>query len=225
LAAMGSVLGSESRAEMLCALMSGTAHTCSELAGHVGVAPSTASAHLGVLQDAGLVTSRAQGRYRYFTLAGPEIADLLERLLAALPPVAPAPVPVVPSRLAFARSCYDHLAGELGVRVHDRMVERGHLASGVGVGAGDPVALTDDGRRWLDDLGIAIDPATRRPAARSCLDWTQRRSHLGGAVGAGLLDHYLGERWLIRHRSHPRALATTEAGRAAFAIHLDLEVL
>ena len=180
LAAIGTVLSSESRSEILCALMSGTAHTCSELASHVGVAPSTASEHLGRLLDAGLVTSRPQGRSRYFALAGPEIADLLERLLEALPPVAPAPTPAVPARLAYARSCYDHLAGELGVRVHDRLVERGHL-----VEADTGVAVTESGRDWLGGLGVTLDSSTRRPPARSCLDWTQRRSHLGGAIGAG----------------------------------------
>jgi DNA-binding transcriptional ArsR family regulator len=219
LAAVGAVLSSESRAEILCALMSGTAHTCSELASHVGVAPSTASEHLGQLLDAGLVTSRPQGRYRYFALAGPEIADLLERLLEALPPVAPAPTPAVPARLAYARSCYDHLAGELGVGVHDRMVEQGHLAV-----TDDGVALTEAGRAWLDGLGVAATASTRRPTARSCLDWTQRRSHLGGASGAGLLDLMLEHRWLVRHRSHPRVLVPTGAGREAFATHLALEI-
>lgn len=216
---MGSVLSSSSRSEILCALMSGTAHTCSELAGHVGVAPSTASEHLGVLLDAGLVVSRPQGRCRYFALASSDVAELLERLTAAPLLCTHVPTPAVPVPLAYARSCYDHLAGELGVRVYDRMVERGHL-----VVTDDGVAVTATGRAWLDGLGVDPAAASRRPRARSCLDWSQRRSHLGGAAGAGLLDRMLGERWLVRHRSRPRVLVPTRLGRDAFATHLDLEV-
>jgi hypothetical protein len=125
----------------------------------------------------------------------------------------------VPARLGYARSCYDHLAGELGVRVHDRLVDRQHLTVD-----DDGAALTAAGRDWFASLGIEPPPSTRRPSVRACLDWSERRAHLGGAFGAGLLSRLLDERWLVRHRSHPRALVPTEAGRHAFTTHFDLEI-
>jgi DNA-binding transcriptional ArsR family regulator len=210
LARIGTLLGDPTRAEMLSALLDGRAHTVGELARHAGVAASTASEHLSRLLDGGVVVVTPQGRHRYYRLAGPEVAAVLEAV-SALPdaPVGPAAAarPRVPAALAHARSCYDHLAGTVGVALHDRLAETGSLRP-------DGVALTDAGRALLHGLGVDPDvPVTsRRPYVRSCLDWTERRHHLAGALGAAVLTTLLDRRWLV-HRGPPRALAVTAAGR------------
>jgi len=219
LAAIGSVLGSESRAAIVCGLMSGTAHTGIELARHVAISPSTASEHLAVLVDAGLVTVEAQGRHRYFALASPATAEVLEQLMELSTGIGAPPMPKLPAGMSFARSCYDHLAGEVAVQVYDRLVERGHLDASAGT-----VSVTDSGGRWFEVLGIAHRSTTNRPAARRCLDWSQRQPHLGGVTGAALLDHMLHHRWFLRRGPTRRALELTPTGRRALASHLDLEI-
>lgn len=217
IARVGSLLADESRAAMAAALMDGRARTVGELARHAGVASSTASEHLGRLVDGGLVVVEAQGRHRYHRLADAAVSDLLERLMglgAVTRPVrAAVPANRVPADLAYARSCYDHLAGELAVRLYDRMVERGELAPG-----DHGPELTRDGEARLTGLGVDLDGARcrRRPFTRDCLDWSERRHHLAGALGAGLLDTLLAERWLVR-RPTPRALRVTELGRQRLA--------
>jgi DNA-binding transcriptional ArsR family regulator len=213
LAAVGTALGSPARAGIVGALMGGTAHTARELADHVQVTPPTASEHLGRLLDAGVVVVEAQGRHRYYRLAGPEVAHAIEALLVAVPP--PPERPRVPAAMAFARSCYDHLAGELGVRLCDRLVAE----------TGDEVDLTPEGRDLL--AGWGVDLADRRngsrdhrPLVRTCLDWTQRRHHLAGAAGAGMLATFLDRGWLRRHPARRRELHLTAAGRTALAAHL-----
>jgi DNA-binding transcriptional ArsR family regulator len=216
LAAVGTALGSPARAGIVGALMGGTAHTARELADHVQVTPPTASEHLGRLLDAGIVVVEAQGRHRYYRLAGPEVAHAIEALLVAVPP--PPARPRVPAGLAFARSCYDHLAGELAVRLCDRLVDE----------TGDDVDLTPEGREMLVGWGVDL-PAPgangngRRPAVRTCLDWTQRRHHLAGAAGAALLTAFLDRGWLRRHAARRRELQLTAAGRTALAAHLGPE--
>ncbi|MBK5223499.1 MAG: winged helix-turn-helix transcriptional regulator [Acidimicrobiia bacterium] len=219
LATIGSVLGSESRAAIVCALMSGTAHTGTELARHVGITPSTASEHLGVLVDAGLVIVEAQGRHRYFALASPATAEVLEQLMDLPVGLGGPAMPKLPAGMSFARSCYDHLAGEVAVQVFHRLVERGHLGTCDGT-----VTVTSAGHEWFDGLGIGHRPTSGRPAARSCLDWSQRRPHLGGVTGAALLDHMLQHRWFLRRGATRRALELTATGRHALVTHLDLEI-
>ena len=160
--------------------------TTGELARHTGVATSTASEHVGRLLDAGLVVVEAQGRHRYVRLAGPEVARLVEAMAAA---PGPATLPRVPAALAFARSCYDHLAGELGVRLCARLT-------------GGTPSLTSDGVAALAALGVADDGLP----VRTCLDWSQRRPHVGGPLGARLLATSSTGGWLTRHPTRRREL-------------------
>ena len=219
LSEVATALGSPTRARMVCALLSGTAHTGRELARHVSVAPSTASEHLTHLVAAGLVAVEVQGRHRYFRLAGQQVAQLLESMMTP-PSVSPVAAPRVPPGLAFARSCYDHLAGELGVRLYDRLVALDVVRVTV-----DGVTVTDSGWELLTRLGLPVPAAGagpgldaaadgRRPAARTCLDWSQRRLHLGGAVGARLLETMLERRWVYRSRQRRRELRLTDVGRS-----------
>jgi DNA-binding transcriptional ArsR family regulator len=202
---------------MACALLSGTAHTGRELARHVGIAPSTASEHLGHLLAVGLIAVEVQGRHRYYRLAGREIADLLETMMVV--PATTAPLPAVPSGLAFARSCYDHLAGELGVRLHDRFVALGAIAVTT-----DGATLTATGRDLLAEMEVGVEHSRTRPAVRQCLDWSQRRHHLAGAVGARLLAAMTDRRWVYRNGNRLRELRLSEAGRRGLHTHLGIEI-
>jgi DNA-binding transcriptional ArsR family regulator len=204
---MGSLVGDPTRAEMLGALLDGRAHTVGELARVARVATSTASEHLGRLLDGAIVAVEPQGRHRYYRLAGPDVAAVLEAILelgaggaTSVPPVR------APAALTFARTCYDHLAGTLGVAIHDRLAAAGGLG---------PV-VTPEGEAVLAGFGVRLDavPAGTRPLVRTCLDWTERRHHLGGALGAALLDALVGRGWLVR-RGPPRVLAVTGPGRTA----------
>ena len=216
LATIGAVIADPTRSEVLCALMDGRARTGSELSRHVGVAASTMSEHLAKLLDAGMVTVEAQGRHRYWRLAAPEIADLIETLGAH--PGGPPPEPNAPSTLRHARTCYDHMAGEVAVRIYDALLERKAIAV---ESAG--ITLTESGRDLLDRLGanVAQLDSGRRPPARACLDWTQRRHHLAGGAGKLLLITVLANNW-AKPGPRPRSLRITPAGRRALAEHFDL---
>jgi DNA-binding transcriptional ArsR family regulator len=211
LSTIGSLLADDTRADILTVLMDGRAHTGSELARHVGVAPSTTSEHLSKLLDAGLVAVEPQGRHRYFRLASSDIAQLLETL-GATPSPTPAPRPSVPAALAFARRCYDHLAGELAVQIYDELVARAHLREG----DEQRLVLTRSGAELFETIGVDTRSigSGRRPGARRCLDWTERRHHLAGAAGAALLDALLSNRWVVQG-PRPRSLRVTDAGRKA----------
>jgi DNA-binding transcriptional ArsR family regulator len=210
LSVIGSLLADDTRAEILTLLMDGRAHTGSELARHTGVAPSTASEHLSKLLDAGMIAVEAQGRHRYFRLASIEVADILETL-GATPALTSAPRPRAPAALAYARTCYDHLAGELAVHVYDQLVAQGHLHE-----TDDRLVLTSSGLELLDSIGVDTEAlrSGKRPKARRCLDWTERRHHLAGAAGAGLLDALLANRW-VAHDRQPRSLRVTSTGNKA----------
>ncbi len=220
LATLAGLLADHTRATFCLALLDGRAWTATELARHAGVAASTATEHLNSLVAGGLLAEERQGRHRYVRLAGPEIAEMIESLTAAAPR-RPAPIRSLSAAsrreaLAHARTCYDHLAGTLGVAVTDAMVERRFLSWELGP------ALTGDGVAWLAALGI--DAGTRpggRPLVRSCLDWTERRPHLAGAVGAALCRHAFSSGWIVRIGTG-RALAVTDLGRAALREQLDL---
>ena len=213
LSAVASALSTDARAGMVTALMGGTAHTGRELARHVGVAPSTASEHLGVLQDAGLVEVEVQGRHRYFRLAGAEVASMVEGMLTSGAGGAPA-LPKLRPGLRAARSCYDHVAGVLGVALHDRLVALGAVEGGT---------LTAAGHELLSNrLGVEVRPSSTRPMVKTCLDWSQRRSHLGGVVGARLLSCMFERDWLGRVEEHPRELRVTDAGRRGLADELGV---
>ena len=210
IARLGALLADPTRAEILCALMSGRAHTGSELARHVGVAPSTVSEHLGKLLDGDIVNVEAQGRHRYWRLADARVAELLESLGAhATRPADPR----APADLAYARTCYDHLAGELAVRIYDQLLTDGHLAMAHGA-----LTVTPGGFEFLSGIGVDTGPidSTHRPPARPCLDWTERRHHLAGAAGKQLLVAFRQAGWVVAG-DRPRSLRITQAGRTEIA--------
>ncbi|RKE22789.1 helix-turn-helix transcriptional regulator [Streptomyces sp. TLI_171] len=219
LADTAALLADPTRAAICLALLDGRAWTAGELARHAAVAASTASGHLHRLVDAGLLAEERQGRHRYLRLAGPAAAELVEALaqFTGAPPVAARSLRAARQQgeLARARTCYDHLAGALGVAVTDAMTARGLLDDRHGL------ALTPAGADWLTTAGITVRPG-RRPAVRACLDFTERRPHLAGAVGAALCRHAVDTGW-VEPRPDTRALRVTPAGAAALRGLLGLD--
>ncbi|WP_231591088.1 ArsR/SmtB family transcription factor [Saccharothrix sp. ST-888] len=219
-AALAGLLADATRAAFCLALLDGRAWTANELARHAGVAASTATAHLNTLTEGGLLAEERQGRHRYVRLAGPEAAELVEHL-AALAPRQHTPAPRTlsattrRSAMARARTCYDHLAGLLGVTITEAMAERGLLDWERGP------ALTPAGVDWLGALGITLPPGSKRPAVRPCLDFTERRPHLAGTVGAAICRHAFEAGWIVRIGT-TRAVSLTPEGRQALASRLDL---
>ena len=195
---------------MLLALMDGRALTATELAIEGQVAPSTGSSHLARLTDAGLLTLLRQGRQRYFRLANASVAELLEGLLGFAAREGYAAVHTGPAdqALRHARTCYDHLAGHCGVALWDRLHGHGYLAEGDG-----GTALTTKGEAWCHRFGIDLVAmrAWRRPLCRPCLDWSERRMHLAGALGAAILDRMLALA-LVNRQLQGRALRVTPKG-------------
>lgn len=187
IALIGSLIGDPARANMLTALMSGKALTSSELAHEAGVTLQTASSHLGRLVAGGLLLQRRQGRHRYYTLAGEEVGSLLETLMGLAAKKGHLRTRTGPKDPALrkARICYDHLAGDLGVRVYDSLRANGHLVSL----APETLELTPSGAEFLTTFGVEISNVRRgkRPLCRACLDWSERRNHLAGGLGAALL--------------------------------------
>jgi DNA-binding transcriptional ArsR family regulator len=210
---IAALIGDHARAEVLTALMADRALTATELAAVAGVTKQTISAHLAKLLDAGLLAAERQGRHRYFRLADRDVAQLLESLMGVafrtgalrhrLSPREPA--------LRQARVCYDHLAGELGVAIHERLLARRALAQ-----AGDGLVLTAHGHRLLRQLGIdtAALALQRRKFCQACLDWSERRHHLAGAVGAALLARMIALGW-IRRAKGSRVVVVTAHGDPA----------
>lgn len=221
LARLAGLIADETRAACLLALLDGRAWTAGELARHAGVAPSTLSEHLGKLVAGGLLAEERQGRHRYVRLADARVAQLVEELAGwAAPETAVLPRTLrqagAGSAMARGRTCYDHLAGRLGIAVTDAFTSRGLLRRDTGF------ALTDAGLRWFDARGIGLDRRARRPLARACLDWTERRHHLAGVAGAALCRHALDARWCVRIGSE-RAVKVTEAGGRALSELLGIE--
>jgi hypothetical protein len=203
---------------MCGALLSGRALTATELATAAGVSPATATEHLHQLTDGGIVTVVSQGRHRYHRLAGPEVAEALEGLARLAPPIlqtvrqSSLRQSKTAAALADARTCYDHIAGRLGVDLFEAMVAVDvlrHQHGGLILGAN---------RGALDRLGldVEISGSGSRPLLRECLDWTERRSHLGGGLGAALLTRLVSAGWVVR-TPRPRALVLTESGERALA--------
>jgi DNA-binding transcriptional ArsR family regulator len=212
IAAVGALLADNARAAMVLTLLGGEAVPAGELARHAGVSPSGASAHLRRLRDGGLVSQECVGRHRYFRLASPELAEALESL-ARVAPVRPASSfrdSESTHALRRARTCYDHLAGELGVALADALVERKLLSP-----ADDAFALTGAGSAWLGSVGVDLAALahSRRSFARACLDWSERRPHHAGAHGGGVTDLFFARAW-IRRLPGGRAVSVTEAGSA-----------
>ncbi|MGW0671254.1 ArsR/SmtB family transcription factor [Streptomyces sp. NPDC002746] len=221
LAALAALLADETRAVFCLALLDGRAWTAGELARHASVAPSTASEHLGKLVAGGLLAEERQGRHRYLRLAGEQVAHLVEELAGQEAP-GPAARPRTlgasgaDSALARGRTCYDHLAGRIGLAITDAMTARGLLRQDTGF------ALTDAGLDWFGALGIGLETRSRRPLVRGCLDWTERRPHLAGTAGAALCRHVLESGWCVRIGSG-RAVRATPDGEQALAARLGID--
>ncbi|MFF7371514.1 ArsR/SmtB family transcription factor [Streptomyces tricolor] len=216
LAALAGLIADRTRAACLLALLDGRAWTAGELARHAGVAASTLSGHLGRLVAGGLLAEERQGRHRYVRLADARVAQLVEDLAAQVPVTvvrqAPRTLRAASAGAAMARgrTCYDHLAGRLGTVLTDALTERGLLRQDTGF------ALTDAGVEWFGRAGVALDLSGRRPLARACLDWTERRPHLAGAAGAALCRHALEAGWCVRVGSG-RAVKVTPQGERALS--------
>ncbi|MFI0506601.1 ArsR/SmtB family transcription factor [Streptomyces albogriseolus] len=221
LARLAALAADETRAACLLALLDGRAWTAGELARHCGVAASTLSEHLGKLVGGGLLTEERQGRHRYVRLADARVAQLVEDLTAQLAPDAAEPPRGLrqsgaDSAMARGRTCYDHLAGRLGIAVTDALTARGFLRQDTGF------ALTEAGLDWFGALGVDLDRRGRRPLARACLDWTERRPHLAGAAGAALCRHLLEKGWCVRIGSG-RAVKVTGTGEQALTGLLGID--
>jgi DNA-binding transcriptional ArsR family regulator len=216
MAEIAALAGDPARAGMLQALLDGRALTATELAAVAGIAPQTASGHLGQLTRAGLLSVQRQGRHRYHRLASPTVARLLESLMLlaaeARPPARPRVTGPRDEKMRAARTCYDHIAGRLGVGIADALAGRGYVEFAEEAGL-----LTADGERFFARLGIGLDGPGRisRPLCRLCLDWSERRPHLAGRLGAALCTHCLASGW-VRRRADGRALDITPAGARAF---------
>jgi DNA-binding transcriptional ArsR family regulator len=221
LASLAALVADETRAACLLALLDGRAWTAGELARHAGVAASTLSEHLGKLVAGGLLAEERQGRHRYVRLADARAAQLVEDLAAQVPPAAVRRPPrtlresSAGSAMARGRTCYDHLAGRLGIVVTEALTLRGLLRQDTGF------ALTEAGLEWFGAAGIPLDLSGRRPPARACLDWTERRPHLAGAAGAALCRHALDAGWCERIGSE-RAVRVTPSGRRALSSLLGI---
>jgi DNA-binding transcriptional ArsR family regulator len=219
-APIAAAIGEPARARMLYCLIDGRARTSTELAVVAGVTPSTASVHLQRLKARSLVKVVAQGKHRYYTLDRAEVASALEALnvLAG----GPAFTPGTPPALRAARTCYDHVAGTLGVALYDALVTRGWVAH---ARRSDACDLTQAGAAALGDLGVdvAAARAARRRFAFACLDWSERRPHLGGSLGAALLGLLLRRRWVDQDLDS-RILRVTPAGRRELGARLAVRL-
>ncbi len=222
---VSSLIGDPSRAAILLSLLDGRALPASELAHRARISPQTASSHLSKLVNGGLLVVEVHGRHRYYRLRNSEVAQVLEGLLSIAPP------PQIRSLrqsdemrlLRHARTCYDHLAGEIGVKLTESMLKRGLLEAD-----GKEYALTASGADTLASIGVVASSLKRgrRAFARPCLDWTERRHHLAGALGAAVTARMFELGWLKRSSSS-RAVTVTDAGRAGlyqtFQVCLETE--
>jgi len=225
IAEVAALIGDPARTNMLAALMDGRALTATELATVAGVSPQTASGHLGKLAVAELLAMERQGRHRYYRLATPLVGQMLEGIMAvAGAQSAGAPRPLRPTRIEdemrLARTCYDHIAGRLGVALADRLTGEGHVAF-----LPDGGELTASGFDFLSGFGVTLADCrpTRRIFCRPCLDWSERRPHIAGRAGALLCERLLTLGW-VRRRASTRALEITRAGRAGFLARFCIDL-
>ncbi len=214
---IAAAIGEPARARMLYCLMDGHARTSTELAIVAGVSPSTASVHLNRLKTERLVKVLTQGKHHYYSLEGPGVASVLEGLSVLAGGACDRFVPSTPSRLRSARTCYDHMAGTVGVSLHDRLQALGWLSA--------EYDLSPDGRRAFETLGIDVEATRtlRRRFACACLDWSERRPHVGGALGAAILKAALKRKWVTQDLDS-RALGVTNLGRREMLTRFGLRV-
>ncbi|PHR19744.1 MAG: transcriptional regulator [Hoeflea sp.] len=214
ISAVAALMGDPARTNILFALMSGKALTATELGYHAGVSAPTASGHLAKLLDGQLITLEKQGRHRYYRLASPAVAETLEGLttLAASGPKPLRPTGPKDAAMRQARTCYDHMAGRLAVAITDALTAQNLIVVEDRSGM-----ITDEGRRFFSDFGIDLEkrPGSARPLCRTCLDWSERRMHLGGRLGAALLTRSLELHW-VRSVNGTRSLTITRDGERGF---------
>jgi DNA-binding transcriptional ArsR family regulator len=208
---IAAAIGEPARARILFSLMDGHARTGTELAMVAEVSPSTASVHLTRLKTANLIKVSVQGKHRYYSLQGRGVAKALETLSVLAGAHRDPFVPNTPVRLRAARTCYDHMAGALGVELHDALLARGWIS--------DAYDVTTAGAKGFSSMGVDVDAAKalRRRFAGPCLDWSERRPHLGGALGAALLKAALKKKWIVQDLDS-RALTVTAIGRRQFDV-------
>lgn len=211
IAGIAALIGESARATILWHLLSGESRPASELAFYANISAQNASAHLAKLVEAGLLIVESRGRHRYYHIAGPEVAHAMEAI-AALAPSAKARTHLPRGQtldLKYARTCYDHLAGRVAVEICDAMQEKGLLEAN-----GEDFDVTPKGESWLHKMGIGINELRhqRRFFARLCPDWSERRPHLAGALGAALLEQMFRQGWIAKIRSS-RAIRVTTKGK------------
>src|SRR5262245_44900069 len=234
IAAVAALFAEPARARIVMVLLDGRALPASRLASEAGIAPSTASEHLGVLLDGGAVEVEQDGRHRLYRLASPEVAGVVEHLasMATAAPIRSLRDSTRAQALRTARTCYDHLAGQLGVALLGAMIDqeyvRGHDGSfrpGIdrhsSRGTDAPYELTTRGRTWLDELGVVVSENNRRPLLAHCVDWTEQRHHLSGRVGAALTDRLFELGWIERGPVR-RSVRITDRGHASLADQLGV---
>jgi DNA-binding transcriptional ArsR family regulator len=223
---IAAAIGEPARARILYCLMDSRARTSTELSVVAEVSPSTASVHLNRLKMAHLVKVLVQGKHRFYSLEGPGVANVLEGLsvLAGAGGSRGKFVPSTPSGLRAARTCYDHMAGAVGVSLHDRFKALGWL-SAVPNGSDNAYDLSLEGTRAFEALGIDIEAMRRlrRRFACACVDWSERRPHVGGALGAAVLRIALRRKWMVQNLDS-RALDVTSLGRREMRTRFDLHV-
>ncbi len=221
---IAAAIGEPARARILYCLADGRARTSTELSVVGGVSPSTTSVHLDRLRAARLVTVMVQGKHRFYSLAGPDVAAALEGLSVLAGGASATFVPTTPNRLRLARTCYDHMAGTVGVSLHDRLQSFGWLSI-TAKSADKSYDVTPEGSKVLHRLGVDIEAARalRRRFAYACLDWSERRPHLGGALGAALLELTLKRKWVIQDLDC-RALTVTNLGRRELSSRFDIHI-
>lgn len=211
---IATLIGDPARAHILQALMAGNALTSSELAAEAGITAATVSSHLGKLQEAGLIAVAQQGRHRYWRLIDHEVAEMLEALTGIAAQIGHLRTRTGPKEPALrkARICYDHLAGDYGVRLYEALKKRKVFTV-----AEDGLQLSNFGRKFCGEFGIDLDPLEqgRRPICRDCLDWSVRKSHLAGSLGAAMLTRIQALGWARREKDS-RVIAFTPPGERAF---------
>ncbi len=220
IALLGSLIGDPARANMLTALTSGKALTASELAGEAGITLQTASSHLAKLEAGALVHRRKQGRHHYFCLADEEVASVIETMMGFAAKHGALRTRTGPKDPALrkARVCYNHLAGEYGVRMFDSLCAQGYVK-----GSAKTLGLTGAGQEFLAEMGIDLQALAtpRRPLCKSCLDWSARRSHMAGTLGTALLAQILTLKWAIR-QPDSRAITFSRTGEKRFFEHFPV---
>ena len=205
MSAIAGAIAEPARVKILCSLMNGQAWTATELGTISGVSSSTTSSHLDKLVKSGLISCLQQGRHRYYSITRCEIAELLEKMMTISSTTIPVLKTKTPSHLRYARTCYDHLAGEVAVKIYQSMLEQQWLSD-------DRMSLSENGLKQFEKLGIEIKPGSKRKQACPCLDWSERHFHLGGEAGAAFLHYCLDQKIVTKTVGH-REISVTSRGK------------